>query len=67
MARQLDTGDLFPEYTVSITDGRNLKIPQDLKGGVFCFALLPRRVVTSLPSAVGQLSVTNRRLQAGKC
>lgn len=24
MARQLDTGDLFPGYTVSITDGREL-------------------------------------------
>ena len=32
MARQLNVGHLFPEYTVSTTDGQNLTIPQDLKG-----------------------------------
>ncbi|MEX0805214.1 MAG: hypothetical protein WD688_18115 [Candidatus Binatia bacterium] len=39
MARQLNTGDLFPEYTVQLTDGRPLNIPNDLRGeyGVLIF------------------------------
>jgi peroxiredoxin len=32
MARQLNSGDLFPEYVVKIVDGRTLHIPQDLSG-----------------------------------
>ena len=32
MARQLNMGDLFPEYTVNTVDGTTLKIPQELPG-----------------------------------
>lgn len=32
MAKQLNPGDLFPNYTVQATDGRTLNIPQDLSG-----------------------------------
>lgn len=32
MARQLNPGDSFPEYTVQLTDGGTLTIPQDLGG-----------------------------------
>lgn len=32
MARQLNTGDPFPEYVVNTVDGSTLKIPQDLLG-----------------------------------
>jgi hypothetical protein len=32
MAKQLNMGDLFPEYTVSTVDGRTLHLPQDLAG-----------------------------------
>jgi hypothetical protein len=32
MARQLNLGDLFPDYQVSTTDGRTLRLPQDLSG-----------------------------------
>jgi|APPan5920702752_1055751.scaffolds.fasta_scaffold02874_2 peroxiredoxin len=30
MAKQLNTGDVFPEYVVETVDGRRLHIPQDL-------------------------------------
>jgi peroxiredoxin len=32
VAKQLNPGDLFPNFTVPITDGRTLNIPADLKG-----------------------------------
>ena len=32
MAKQLNTGDLFPEYAVPTVDGRTLHLPQDLSG-----------------------------------
>lgn len=32
MAKQLNTGDLFPEYVVHTVDIRTLHIPQDLSG-----------------------------------
>lgn len=32
MARQLNPGDLFPTFTVNLTDGRSLDLPGDLKG-----------------------------------
>ena len=39
MARQLNTDDLFPQYTVQLTDGRTLNLPSDLRGkyGVLIF------------------------------
>ena len=32
MVQQLNAGDIFPQYTVQITDNRTLNIPGDLKG-----------------------------------
>ena len=32
MTRQLDAGDMLPEYIVNTVDGRTLKVPQDLSG-----------------------------------
>jgi hypothetical protein len=32
MARQLNAGELFPEYLVQTVDGRPFYIPQDLSG-----------------------------------
>ena len=32
MAKQLNPGDSFPNFTVPITDGRTLDIPSDLTG-----------------------------------
>jgi len=32
MARQLNAGELFPEYLVQTVDGRPFHIPQDLSG-----------------------------------
>jgi len=32
MARQLNVGDTFPQYTVPLIDDRTLNIPGDLKG-----------------------------------
>lgn len=32
MARQLNAGDKFPEYTIQTIDHRTLHIPEDLKG-----------------------------------
>jgi peroxiredoxin len=32
MAKQLNPGDTFPNYTVPTTDGVALNIPADLKG-----------------------------------
>jgi peroxiredoxin len=32
MAKQLIPGDLFPNYTVQVTDGSTLNIPRDLRG-----------------------------------
>ena len=32
MAKQLNPGDRFPSYTVALTDGRKLNIPEDLQG-----------------------------------
>lgn len=32
MAKQLNMGDLFPEYVVQTVDSRTLYIPQDLSG-----------------------------------
>ncbi|MET0503518.1 MAG: hypothetical protein ABW172_18505 [Candidatus Binatia bacterium] len=30
MAKQLNPGDLFPDYTIQLADGRTLNIPQQL-------------------------------------
>lgn len=32
MARQLNSGDLFPEYKIQTVDGKTLNIPKDLRG-----------------------------------
>jgi peroxiredoxin len=32
MAKQLNMGDLFPEYVVQTVAGRTLHLPQDLSG-----------------------------------
>lgn len=32
MAKQLNVGDLFPEYTVRTVDGRTFHLPRDLEG-----------------------------------
>lgn len=32
MARQLNMGDSLPDYQVQTTDGRTLRLPQDLSG-----------------------------------
>ncbi|HEX9660818.1 MAG TPA: hypothetical protein VGB27_00925 [Candidatus Binatia bacterium] len=32
MAKQLNPGDLFPNFRVPISDGRTMNIPADLKG-----------------------------------
>jgi hypothetical protein len=32
MAKQLNVGELFPEYRVQTVDGRTLYLPRDLKG-----------------------------------
>jgi peroxiredoxin len=32
MAKQLNSGDPFPEYEVNIVDGRTLRLPSDLTG-----------------------------------
>ena len=32
MAKQLNPGDRFPRFTVNLTDGRSLTLPDDLKG-----------------------------------
>ncbi len=32
MARQLNSGDLFPEYEAPTVGGRTLRLPQDLTG-----------------------------------
>jgi len=32
MARQLNAGDLFPDYQVQTTNGRTFDLPQDLTG-----------------------------------
>jgi peroxiredoxin len=32
MAKQLNMGDVFPEYTVHLVDGRTLRLPHDLSG-----------------------------------
>jgi hypothetical protein len=32
MARQLNTGDVFPEYRVQAVDGLTLRLPEDLTG-----------------------------------
>jgi peroxiredoxin len=32
MAKQLNPGDPFPDYTVRLTDGRTLRIPEELQG-----------------------------------
>jgi peroxiredoxin len=32
MAKQLNVGDLFPEYTVCTVDGRTRNLPRDLAG-----------------------------------
>ena len=32
MAKQLVPGDRFPEYNAQTADGRNLRLPADLKG-----------------------------------
>jgi len=32
MARQLNSGDSFPEYEVKTVDGRTLRLPADLTG-----------------------------------
>ncbi len=32
MAKQLNVGDLFPDYRVQSTDGRSFDLPRDLTG-----------------------------------
>jgi len=32
MAKQLNPGDSFPNFTVNLTDGRKLNLPTDIKG-----------------------------------
>jgi len=32
MARQLNAGDLFPDYQVQTVDGGTLRLPRDLTG-----------------------------------
>ncbi|HEU4343163.1 MAG TPA: hypothetical protein VFU31_16545 [Candidatus Binatia bacterium] len=32
MAKQPNTGDLFPEYSVQTVDGQTLHLPRDLTG-----------------------------------
>jgi peroxiredoxin len=32
MARQLNAGDVFPDFQVQTVDGRMLHLPQDLSG-----------------------------------
>lgn len=32
MTRQLNTGDLFPEYVVNTVGGTRLRVPQDISG-----------------------------------
>ena len=32
MAKQLNPGGRFPSYTVALTDGTKLNIPEDLQG-----------------------------------
>jgi len=32
MAKQLNVGDLLPDYQVETTDGRTLRLPHDLSG-----------------------------------
>jgi hypothetical protein len=32
MAKQLNSGDLFPNYQVQTTEGRTVHLPQDLAG-----------------------------------
>ena len=32
MARQLNAGDLFPDFAVDTVDGKKLNIPQDFSG-----------------------------------
>ena len=32
MAKQLNPGDWFPNFTVPVTDGRTLNLPADLTG-----------------------------------
>lgn len=32
MARQLNPGDLFPDYTIQLTDEKTLNVPRDLTG-----------------------------------
>lgn len=32
MAKQLNSGELFPEFKVLTVDGRTLEIPKDLRG-----------------------------------
>jgi peroxiredoxin len=32
MAKQLNMGDIFPEYAVHLVDGRTLHLPRDLSG-----------------------------------
>jgi peroxiredoxin len=31
VSKQLNPGDLFPAYTVQLTDGRTVNIPQELR------------------------------------
>ncbi len=57
MAKQLNVGDLFPEYEVRVVDGRALHLPRDLTARLLCSPLLPRWVVTLLQSAVGRFPV----------
>jgi len=33
MAKQLNPGDMFPNYTVPTVDGRTLNIPADIEAG----------------------------------
>jgi peroxiredoxin len=32
MAKQLNAGDVFPDYQVQTSDGRTLHLPRDLNG-----------------------------------
>jgi hypothetical protein len=62
MAKQLNMGDLFPEYTVTDASSAAGSVR-----GILGADLLPRQLVTLLHSAVGRLPVTHRGVQEGEC
>jgi len=60
MAKQLNPGDTFPNYTVPTTDGVALNIPADLKGEYAVVIFLPRHLVTVLRSAGSRFPISYR-------